>query len=248
MNIGGRSLGRIAKALVKGSQYAGLARYFSTFEHPLREMADYLLATQAYPRTITLRGGREIELRARDDLKTVSEIFCRRDYRCEGAGNFVDFGANIGVASLFYLERNPGKAYAFEPNPPNVERLRANLAPFGDRCAIFPVAVNVESGPVSFEVEPTGRYGGIGESGNTITVEGLDVNECLDRVLEHEATIDFLKVDIEKLERQILEAITPDRLARIRTIVVELGAGTIDLNGFQATRNSHILTLANLQT
>lgn len=135
----------------------------------------------------------------------------------------------------------------FEPHAPNVERLRENLRAYADRADLYPVAVNVASGPVPITREESGRYGGIGQGDteHTVMADGLHVNECLDRVFEHEDLIDFLKVDIEKMEREIIEAIAPHHRARIRKIVIELREGTITLDGFETVRAGHIITLRN---
>jgi hypothetical protein len=58
-------------------------------------------------------------------------------------------------------------------------------------------AVAAQGGRIRFGVEPTGRYGGIGvETGSYITVDCLDINDVLDRVLAKYGSIDILKMDI----------------------------------------------------
>jgi hypothetical protein len=59
----------------------------------------------------------------------------------------------------------------------------------------------LENGKVSFGIEETGRYGGVGlQTGNSITVDCVNSNEVVGDVVAKHGYIDVLKVDIETLE------------------------------------------------
>jgi FkbM family methyltransferase len=165
---------------------------------------------------------------SRDDVLTLNEVFYREDYRAPNdIRAAVDFGANIGLSAVYFLTRNEFcRAYLFEPDPRNVERLRRNLAPFEGRYRLYEHAVADAEGEFDFGIEETGRYGGIGvQTAETIRVRGRDVNAVLDEVLEEADAVDVLKVDVEGLEARIVGAIRPDLLDRITTIYAEAGDG-----------------------
>jgi FkbM family methyltransferase len=143
------------------------------------------------------------------DLSTVFGVFCREDYRLDGAPRIVvDIGANIGVASVYFLTRSKDTfVYAFEPVPRNVRAFRENVAPYENRCQLEEVAVGITSGPVEFGVEPTGKFGGIDvKSDSKITVECVSINTIVETVLLKHGRINCLKLDVEGSEHDILAA------------------------------------------
>jgi FkbM family methyltransferase len=156
-------------------------------------------------------------------MLTVNEIFCRNDYECIAPKVVVDFGSNIGISATYFLTRcSETYCYLFEPLPQNIERLKANLKPLEGRFTFAPCAVGLSNGEVSFGYEPTGRYGGIGiETGMTTTVPCRAANEVLAEVLAKHGEIDILKVDIESLEKEIIDKIPIDMKLKIKTILVE---------------------------
>lgn len=163
------------------------------------------------------------ELYSNHDVWTVSEVFCREDYRVgRDVRVAVDVGSNIGISALYFLSRNDlARCYLYEPDPRNVVRLRGNLAPFEERWQLEEAAVAPTGGDVEFAREPIGRYGRIGSGEDTITVRALAIDDLLARVLSEEDGIDILKLDIEGLERETVAAIRPELLERIRIICFE---------------------------
>jgi FkbM family methyltransferase len=227
MKIGGRSVETILGAVARPQHYRALLRMprrLPTFPRPL---LDYLLGTGRYPQTLPVRtplGTIRPTLFSHHDLLTVNEIFCREDYACRAPlRTAVDIGANIGLASLWFLTRDPAAhVFAFEPLPQNLERLRANAAAFADRLTVHPVAVGLEQGPVTFGWEETGRYGGIGlDLDRRITVDCVEVNAALRAILAERGTIDVLKVDVEGLEIDLIRGLAPDVRAKVRLIYAE---------------------------
>jgi len=54
----------------------------------------------------------------------------------------VDAGANVGLASLYFLRRFPqARVISIEPDPENFAIAQKNLAPFGDRCHLVNAAL-----------------------------------------------------------------------------------------------------------
>jgi FkbM family methyltransferase len=158
------------------------------------------------------------------DLLTVNEIFCRNDYFAdESIKIVVDFGSNIGISALYFVTRNlQSKCYLYEPDKRNVEKLRENMSGFEGRYTIFEKAVSYESGRLEFGIEATGRYGGIGvQTGQTIIVDCLNVNDVISEILDREGVIDILKIDTEGVEVRTVEAIEPELAKGIRRIFLE---------------------------
>lgn len=187
----------------------------------------YLLRQGRVPADVRLRtptGPATVSLRHVHDYATIAEILAEDVYPVAGGDRVVvDIGANIGVFSVFALTRHPDvRVHAFEPVPDNLRFLRRNLAAFGDRVVVHETAVAIEDGEVSFGVEPTGRYGGIGvETAEQITVPTRAIAGLLQEVLDREGRIDVLKMDVEGLERDLLAAVPAEVAARIGRVAVE---------------------------
>lgn len=222
-----RSLKSVARAVLRKENYIGTVRAFILARKPVDFMLRYIRNGGAYPANIALRsptGPINIRTFSPDDIQTINEIFFRGDYAFSGENRvIVDFGSNIGVSCIYFLSRLPGAiCYGFEPLPQNIERFKANLAPFPGQFDLTECAVGESRGSVTFGWEPTGRYGGIGrETGASITVECRDSNEELERVIAKHGRIDVLKVDIETLEKVVIERIPTELARRIHNVVVE---------------------------
>jgi FkbM family methyltransferase len=225
--LGNRPVGLIARNIVRPENYRALGRMSRVFVHPGGGAWRYLSGRGAYPFRPALRtplGVVAPTTYSHHDFVTVTELFCRLDYAAPPKlGVVVDVGSNIGISALYFLTRgHTARCHLFEPVPQNVARLRENLDGFNSRWELTEAAVWDRAGTVSFGVEATGRYGGIGVEGDTtIQVPCLEINGVLERVLEHESVIDVLKVDTEGAEVATVRAIRPDLLAHIRVIYLE---------------------------
>lgn len=254
--LGNRPASRILRAPFSRPHYVALAHAWRTYVHPVAELGRYLGGGGTYPRRVALRtplGVIRPRLYSPDDLVTVNEVFCRHDYAMNGARPgrtagpgartatvpgaravaspttrrvVVDVGANLGLASLYFLTRDPGtRVVAVEPDPRNLARFRDNLLGYEDRLELHPVALDVVGGRVAFGTDPTGRYGAIGaDTGSMIEVEARAVTDLLDDVLARVEEIELLKLDTEGTEAALLEAIPAEMARRIRRIVLEIEA------------------------
>jgi FkbM family methyltransferase len=174
-----------------------------------------------------------IFVRGPHDYATFFEVFCRRDYAITKLGMIVvDIGSNIGISARFFLESGARFIYLYEPDPENLDFLRRNIANFGDTYRLEEKAVSIsqsQGGTSAFEVEKTGRYGrlvsdksiDVGISSNRIKVQVLGIEDVLGSVLLNFENIDVLKIDIEGLELEIVKAIPPHHLAKIKMIQYE---------------------------
>lgn len=227
MRVGGRELKTIGKAALERRHYTAARNMVRMYESPAEMFRRYLTTNGVYPYTARVRtplGPLDLQLYSPDDVRTVNEIFCRRDYDADANDKVVvDFGSNIGISAAYFLSRGTGVfAYLYEPLPLNIERLRRNLVRFSDRYQLTEVAVGPASGEVQFGWESTGRYGGVGATwDNTMTVQCLNSCDILDKVVATHGAIDVLKVDIETLEEAVVKGIPQSLAERIRKIYVE---------------------------
>jgi FkbM family methyltransferase len=232
VKIGGRDLRQVARAVVAKQHYRAAVNMVRVYDRPVEMFRRYLTQSGEYPFTARVRspiGRLDLELYSVHDLLTVNEIFCRKDYAADAQDTVVvDFGSNIGISAAYFLSRGPNvRAYLFEPLPRNIERLRRNLARFGDRYTLEETAVGPQEGEVEFGWEETGRYGGVGaQTGNTITVPCRNSTKILEEVIGAHGRIDVLKVDIETLEETVINDIPPELARHIRKIYVEYGFKT----------------------
>jgi FkbM family methyltransferase len=225
--LGGREPSLVLSEVVQRQNYVALWRMLRRYPGPGKNLGRYFFGWGDYPyrcRVRTPRGEVAPTLYSHHDMWTVNEVFCREDYAAGPSLRVaVDIGSNIGISALYFLTRSEGaRCYLYEPVPENVERLRGNLAGLEDRYELHEAAVAERGGRVRFGVEPTGRYGGIGQDlKGSIEVDCLDVNDLLAEILEREGGIDILKLDTEGLELPTVQAIRPELLRRIDTIYFE---------------------------
>lgn len=230
MQLGGRDLQRVLAAPLEAGHWRALAGAVRAYppRDVLPNLRHYLTGGGHYPVDCRLRtpmGAATVHLVRPDDRATVNEIFARGDYRLPaGARVVVDVGANIGVAALFFLTRDPAiRVHCVEPDPRNLERLRRTLAPYEGRWVLHEVAAALHDGEAEFFIEPTGRYGGLVREwkDESMTVPTRVLNAILDEVLATEGRLDVLKVDTEGTEPELVGAVRPDLLDHLSLVVYE---------------------------
>lgn len=132
----------------------------------------------------------------------------------------VDVGANVGVFSL-YAARTARQVYALEPSSANFSLLRSNT---GGASNVLPVklacggadgeaSLDVSSDPVSFSLASASG------SNSRETVEVISLGTLFARY--NIERCDFLKLDCEGCEFEIILATEPALLRRIDRIVME---------------------------
>ncbi len=131
----------------------------------------------------------------------------------------LDVGANIGASVLAFAKAvgDSGRVHAFEPGPPNLERLRRNLSlnpTLERRVTIHPVGLSDQPGRLFWRNEPGNPGNGfLGETGEVeVPVATLDERLSTAGILR----ADFMKVDVEGMElnvfrggRRTLETLRP---------------------------------------
>jgi FkbM family methyltransferase len=207
--------------------YVALVRMLRLCERPLDVARRYFVGGGDYPYSCGVRtpvGVVRPTLHSHHDVWTLSEVFCREDYKAGPELEVaVDIGSNIGLSALYFLTRNEmSRCYLHEPDPRNVARLRANLARFEGRWFLEDAAVGPEAGVVAFGREATGRYGAVGaQTDDVFNVRCLAINDVLGTVLDAHDEIDVLKIDTEGLEAATVAAIRPELLERIAIVYFE---------------------------
>jgi FkbM family methyltransferase len=250
--LGGRSRLMVAREILRVRNYRALLRMARVYPELGQALRRYFLGRGELPYRCPVRTPAGIvapTLYSSHDMFTVNEIFCREDYRT-GAGvrTVVDVGSNIGLSALYFLTRDPrSRCELYEPVPRNIERLRVNLAGYEDRYTLHEAAVAAAPGPVSFGVEDTGRYGGIGvATERTIEVSSVGINDVLEEALEAADRIDVLKIDTEGTELELLAAVRPELLERVRTVYLETAERRApELRSFSSSFRNDTLVLTN---
>jgi FkbM family methyltransferase len=201
------------------------------------------------PARLRLRplGGREVLVRpGTSDLGTVWGTFARRYHLPPpelGAPNTIwDLGANIGLTMGHFAHLFPrARVLGVELDEDNVVLARRNVAAWADRCEVIHAAVWASDGEV--------RYRGWGGTSNYQVTGGkagtpVRALSLAEMVREHGGPVDYVKVDVEGAERELLRDGTGWADA-VRCLKIELHGdysvpeGEADLRrlGFEAWRD-----------
>ncbi len=120
-----------------------------------------------------------------------------------------DLGANIGLTAARYAAAFPhARVTAVELDRENAALARRNLAPFSDRCEVRTGAVWMTDGTIEYRME-SGMEHGATVMGRP-SGDGVHRAEAwsLNTLLKDDARVDFIKMDIEGAEAEILKTNT----------------------------------------
>jgi FkbM family methyltransferase len=188
------------------------------------------------PYLMRLRDGAVFQVRGFMDAWIVKEVYLDRDYErysvtLQPNWTVVDIGACLGGFAVFAAQRAPGiRVHACEPAPESYRLLRQNLDLNGaTNVTAHPLAVAETSGPLTLytfaghaeqnSMTPT-RSNGVPTA---VTVEGLALADLFERLAI--TRCDFLKIDCEGAEFDILLKAPPELFGRIRHICMEYHDG-----------------------
>jgi FkbM family methyltransferase len=172
-------------------------------------------------------------------LFTFKELFFTDDYFRglprglfdDRAPTVIDVGANVGYFSLYVFARFPGaRVVAFEPIESNFRLLETNKKlNDGLDWTLVPQAVFSESGPLVLSMAPEDEFTtdatifDNARGNKEISVDAINLAEVLDTHVD--GTVDYLKLDCEGAEYDVLYGCPAELFTRIRTIVVETHPG-----------------------
>lgn len=126
-----------------------------------------------------------------------------------------DLGANIGIASAWFLKTYPkARITAFEPDPDAFSCLIDNLQHAGKQIVCHQAAAWTSDGTVQFTSDGA-------DGGRLVESGGLTVTACdLLPLITAEPIIDLLKMDVEGSEYALIEHLR-NALPRIRNLAME---------------------------
>jgi FkbM family methyltransferase len=162
-----------------------------------------------------------------NDINTVLDTVVREEYGKHLPNKelltLIDAGAFIGDTSAYFLSRFPRlRTWALEPSPDNLPLTRINVARYGDRATVLPLALAGSEGTVHFAGKGTG--GSIADQGyavKTTTVPAL-------LALIPGGRVDVLKIDIEGAEMEVFASAPATWMSRVGLIIVELHGPEIE--------------------
>ena len=138
-----------------------------------------------------------------------------------------DLGANVGVSSLFFASLYPkASIYGFEPLPENLEVCLLNYRGISNQSQVFPWAIGSKTGQATFDCKNDSRGGRLEtahhdpslQTTSQIQVKIISVADLIDQ--EGLPPPDFLKIDVEGAELDVLEGIK-DHAHSVRLIYLE---------------------------
>nr|WP_290668568.1 FkbM family methyltransferase [Ardenticatena sp.] len=213
--------------------------YFSSIITLLMQVENWYmlpaLTVRKQSSIITLRSGYKFKVRGLMDVWIVKETCLDRLYeassiKIEDGWTVVDIGAGIGDFSILVAKENPNcRVFAFEPFPESFRLLQENLnLNRVSNVTAFQMAVGAESGKMLLAatgeaVQHTTTHNDSPVGVATTEVRGIS----LDEVFESNglAYCDFLKIDCEGCEFEVLFNASSSTLERIGHICLEYHDG-----------------------
>jgi FkbM family methyltransferase len=156
---------------------------------------------------------------------SIDEIFIDRSYACPlpPSPTIVDCGANVGIATGFFVAEHPGaRVIAIEPDPAAFELLSRNIrSNRWPNVTAHNAAAADKDGTTVFYRDPSKPGSLLGSTTRRVLGEELTVRTVrLSQLIPD--SVDLLKLDVEGAESEILdELVAAGALARIGAIIVE---------------------------
>jgi FkbM family methyltransferase len=174
-------------------------------------------------------------------LHGLTEIFVDEIYKQQLPENatIIDCGANIGLSVIYFKKEFPScRVVAFEPDGKNFELLKNNIQSHDLKdVELLKKAVWIENTQLKFS--ESGNMGSkIGGDNNTVKVDAVRLKDFLS------ANVDFLKIDIEGAEYEVLKDIEAN-LYQVNKMFLEYHGKFSE--GYQLTEIISILQKAGFE-
>lgn len=165
--------------------------------------------------------------------------------RClQADANCIDVGCHKGELLQKMIELAPrGKHYAFEPLPHLYEHLKDRYSHY---ATVLPYALSNRSGSASFQfVKEMPAYSGLRQrsyDGKSPEVTEITVEKrTLDTVVSSTYCVDFMKIDVEGAEMDVLKG-AKSLIGRSQPVLLfECGIGANDHYGYDARKVFDVL-------
>lgn len=214
----------LKQTVVRANRLISLIRYN-------RDWPKYLYhrySSGGRPLKFRLRNGQIIEVNW-DARWTLNEIYLDHVYDIPGVDLrrcrvILDIGANVGIFSLYAASFNPSAIiYSFEPVEANFATLQRNLRASGNSKGVRPyqLAVGAKCGNGYMEIAAASvtHSLSLSDAGGLQPIRVVDLGWIFEMAGVDE--FDFVKMDIEGGEVEVMNACTDDHLRRIRAISME---------------------------
>jgi FkbM family methyltransferase len=183
------------------------------------------LGRRSCPAEYRMRNGYRLIDGAGTLAGTIAVVFVREEYGpLKTHKTIVDIGANMGSFALFAAQRCPGaRIFCYEPDSRNFAVLKQNIDVNGlqERVLAFPCAVASESGDRKMGLAASPDHSLLA-SGGAGAEEWVRCTTLRDILQQHDLeTVDFLKVNCEGAEYEILYNCTPEELQHVANIHLE---------------------------
>jgi FkbM family methyltransferase len=174
----------------------------------------------------TPTGTIRVEMRNFESLRTLFSTFCRQDYLTATDKSYaiMDCGANIGLASLYFLTRNSdNRSTCYEPDRENIDYLRRNLAAFADRVIIHQAALATEAGSATLFRAEDGKYSSLIASDKASSPDEVECRKFDDALKDVSADPRpvIVKIDVEGLELDLVKSVKWEDFPTISRIISE---------------------------
>lgn len=165
--------------------------------------------------------------RSGNEISTILEVFVEKRYEksfeITKNDEVIDIGAHVGIFSI-YAANKGARIYSFEPSEENFKLLKENveLNSLNDRIRAFNLAISNKRGKRILHLSSSSLAHSLFDFGNDKKKE-IVKSITLDDVFEIAglSSCDFLKIDAEGSEYEMLFSAKKETLEKIRKIVVE---------------------------
>ena len=219
---------------------------------------------------IQMRRGDEVRIRCRligDDIANLTEVFLDQVYGYDFDGKTVlDIGSCDGDSTIFFCMLGARRVIALEPSSKSFELTCENVKLNGleDRVTVLNAALSCRTGKIRLRkiekspslnaIEPTDYFRATSQTSHIAfdsyeDVSTMTLADLFD--MFHLEELDFLKLDCEGCEYDVIRTAPENLLRRVQHITMEFHSGIQDLptllarSGFLVTFQPNVVGMIN---